>query len=435
MPIDVDGQRIFETARADRELAYKLRGFTGRVRLGILGHSFDLLFENGTATALEAPTGGADFTLEGTEEFWNGSLGSQPPTFGYISVTTAGMNGLSLNGDFVSVVAPWFGGWQRLYIVVRAAILGSVERAPFRDPYRETDNAIGRYIYITANDQEARVYYETAGTGPIPLLLQATAGADGRQYRHLLADPRMQERFTMYAYDLPYHGKSLPPVGVRWWEQPYTTTRDELMNWAVALADALGLENPYFMGCSVGGQMALDLAAEHPDRFGAFISLNGWYDLPSLPEGFSNDMFRTPAISSDYAPQLNFGATAPTAPEPNAHELYWIYRSSFPGIYAGDNDYFAYGHDLKENGHKIDAHAKPVYVITGDYEASLHDDVHGAAAVERNIAGAKHINLPRLGHFAPSDDPIAFNDAIVPILDEVIERAKAGAGAPAGASA
>jgi hypothetical protein len=61
--------------------------------------------------------------------------------------------------------------------------------------------------------------------------------------------------------------------------------------------------------------------------------------------------------------------------------------------------------------------------------------VHGAPAVERNIAGAKHINPPRLGHFAPSDDPIAFDDAIVPILDEVIEQAKAGAGDPAGASA
>ncbi len=205
MPIDVDGQKIFETARADKELAYKLRGFTGRVRLGILGQNFDLLFENGTATTLEAPTGEADFAMEGSEEFWNNSLASRTPSYGYDSVTSAGMSGLSLSGDFTGVVAPWFGGWQRLYIVVRAAIVGPVERTAFRDPYRETDNAIGRYVYITANDQESRVYYETAGNGPIPLMLQATAGADGRQYRHLLADPRMQERFTMYAYDLPYH--------------------------------------------------------------------------------------------------------------------------------------------------------------------------------------------------------------------------------------
>jgi hypothetical protein len=35
----------------------------------------------------------------------------------------------------------------------------------------------------------------------------------------------MQERFTMYAYDLPYHGKSLPPIGVRWWEETYRPGR------------------------------------------------------------------------------------------------------------------------------------------------------------------------------------------------------------------
>ena len=50
MPIDVDRHKVFETARADRELAYELRGFTGRVRLGIVGQRLDLLFENRTAT-------------------------------------------------------------------------------------------------------------------------------------------------------------------------------------------------------------------------------------------------------------------------------------------------------------------------------------------------------------------------------------------------
>jgi len=86
----------------------------------------------------------------------------------------------------------------------------------------------------------------------------------------------------------------------------------------VAIADTLDLDNPYFMGCSVGGQLSLDLAAERGDRFGAFISINGWYGNPELPAGFSNDTFRTPSIADSYAPALNFGATAPQAPEPNA---------------------------------------------------------------------------------------------------------------------
>ncbi|WP_052658967.1 alpha/beta fold hydrolase [Streptomyces sp. MNU77] len=419
----IDRQKILAAAGSDKELTYKLRTYSGRVRFGLPGAAFDLLIDDGTAVKIGDTEGNADVTFAAPEEFWTTALASAVPAPGYESVTSGMGNGLRVEGDFVHVVAPWQTGWARLYQVVREAVAGAAPRKPFQDPYRETDTAVGRYTYVTADGQEARVYYETAGTGPIPLLLQATAGADGRQYRHLLADPRMQERFTMYAYDLPYHGKSLPPVGARWWEEAYLPTRETLIGWAVAIADTLGLENPFFMGCSVGGQLALDLAAEHGDRFGAFISLNGWYDRPPLPEGFSNDMFRTPAVPDSYAPALNLGATSPLAPEANAHEAYWIYRSAFPGIYAGDNDYFAHYHDLGENGHKIDAHAKPVYVVTGEYDAAAHDEVHGAPAVETNIPGARFVNVPGLGHFAPCDDPVGFNDAIVPILDEVIAKA------------
>ena len=72
------------------------------------------------------------------------------------------------------------------------------------------DTAVGRYVYLPIDGIEYRVYFEEAGTG-IPLLLQHTAGADGRQWRHLLEDTELQQHFHMLAYDLPYHARSLPP--------------------------------------------------------------------------------------------------------------------------------------------------------------------------------------------------------------------------------
>jgi hypothetical protein len=48
----------------------------------------------------------------------------------------------------------------------------------------------------------------------------------------------------MIAYDLPYHGKSLPPLLDRWWEQPYKPSGKYLMHRVVAIADALSLEQP-----------------------------------------------------------------------------------------------------------------------------------------------------------------------------------------------
>lgn len=419
---DIDHDKILTAVSSDKELQYKLRTFDGFVRLELPGRPLNLAVVNGAVAKAASSDTQPDITFSAPDHVWKSAFASAMPPPGFESLTMAMFQGLTLSGDFIRAIAPWQSGWGRLYQLVREAVAGAPERKPFQDPFRDTDTAIGRYAYITAGGAEARIYYETAGTGPIPLMLQATAGADGRQYRHLLADPRMQERFTMYAYDLPFHGKSLPPIGVRWWEQPYLPTREYFIDWAVAIADNLELENPYFMGCSVGGQLALDLAAERGDRFGAFISLNGWYDMPPQ-QAFSNDVFRTPAVADSYAPALNFGATAPNAPEPNAHEVYFIYRSSFPGLYAGDNDYFAHYHDLKQNGHKIDAHAKPVYVVTGEYDPASNDAEHGGPAVAKYIPGAKFIQAKDLGHFAPSDDPIGFGDTIVEILDQVIAQA------------
>ena len=82
------------------------------------------------------------------------------------------------------------------------------------------DAAVGRYVYLTIDDVEYRVYFEETGHG-IPLLLQHTAGADARQWRHLLEDVELQAHFRLIAYDLPYHAKSVPPISVEWRAEEY----------------------------------------------------------------------------------------------------------------------------------------------------------------------------------------------------------------------
>ena len=75
------------------------------------------------------------------------------------------------------------------------------------------ESSVGRYVFIEVAGVEYRVYFEECGSG-IPLLLQHTAGSDGRQWRHLLANPAVTNHFRVIAADLPYHGKSLPPTGI-----------------------------------------------------------------------------------------------------------------------------------------------------------------------------------------------------------------------------
>ena len=101
------------------------------------------------------------------------------------------------------------------------------------------DTAIGRYVYISIDGVEYRVYFEEAGRG-IPILLQHTAGADGRQWRHLLEDTELQRDFRMIAYDLPYHAKSVPPTGIEWWRSEYKLTKDFLLKFVTTLAARTG---------------------------------------------------------------------------------------------------------------------------------------------------------------------------------------------------
>src|SRR5258707_11781281 len=111
---------------------------------------------------------------------------------------------------------------------------------------------IGRYVRLEIDDVPHRVYFEEAGQG-IPLVCLHTAGADNRQYRHLLADPEITRRFRVLAFDMPWHGKSTPPDG--WQEGEYRLTTASYTAAIRAFCHALELDRPVVMGCSIGGPL------------------------------------------------------------------------------------------------------------------------------------------------------------------------------------
>lgn len=412
-----DSERFADLVQRDRELAWKLRDLSrALLRIELPEGALDLVVEDGRVAAVRAAGGAADLTLAGLPGAWD-ALGRNPPPPGIESLALAASSGVTLRGDMARLVAPYHPAWERIFQLVGELLRGPVQRRDASpEPFRETDNAVGRYVWVTVVGIDYRVFYETAGTGATPLVLQHTAGCDGRQYRHLLADPALQREFTMIAYDLPYHGRSLPPSSREWWAEGYSPELTWYVAAVVAICDALALERPVFMGCSVGGQLALDLAAFAPDRFRAVVALNGWHDMRAM-EGFSNDVFRSPAISDNYFSSNCYGATAPTAPEANRQETYWIYRSNYPGIYAGDNDYFMFRHDLRRDGYRIDTGRVAVFAVAGEYDPSTRRP-GGLQEIAAKLPGVRCIELPGLSHFAPSDDPVGFNQAILPILRE-----------------
>lgn len=277
------------------------------------------------------------------------------------------------------------------------------------------ESIVGRYLNAPINGDEYRIYFEEAGSG-IPLLLQHTAGADGRQWRFVLEDEELQARFRMIAYDLPFHGKSVPPTGKAWWREEYRLTKDFFMRVPVMLADALDCDSPAYMGSSIGGHLAVDLALHHGDRFRAVVGLEA---SAYTPGGFIDEFYH-PEISNDFKASLMYGLMAPMSPEALRHETRWVYSQGAPAVFKGDLYYYSIDHDLREEAARIDTNRCSVDILNGEYDWSGTPEL--GAELAAMIPGARYRTMKGLGHFPMSENPEVFLREIKPVLGRIADR-------------
>jgi pimeloyl-ACP methyl ester carboxylesterase len=272
----------------------------------------------------------------------------------------------------------------------------------------------GHYIELELDGLPHRVYFEEAGEG-VPLLCQHTAGAHGTQWRHLLAAEAVTRNFRVIAYDLPYHGKSLPPEGKAWWSEEYKLTKSFLMQVPVALSRALELDRPAFMGSSIGGHLALDLAQHHAHDFRAVIGLEAAAETP----GGYLDIFNHPRVSNAFKASMMYGLTAASAPERYRRETEWVYSQGAPPVFKGDLYYYSVDHRMSDADlASIDTSRCAVHLLTGEYDWTAPPAVSKAAADQ--IPGATFQSMEGLGHFPMCEDPEKFLSAIQGVLDKVL---------------
>lgn len=278
------------------------------------------------------------------------------------------------------------------------------------------DSTTGRYVYLVIDGIEYRVYFEEAGAG-VPIVLQHTAGADGRQWRHFLEDRDLQRDFRLIAYDLPYHGKSVPPTEVEWWRKEYRLTKDFLVKFVVALSRELELDRPVYMGSSIGGHLATDLAMHVADKFRAIIGLEAAIATP----GGYDDQWSHPRVSNEYKASVMYGLMSPTAPDKYRRETAWVYSQGAPPVFKGDLYYYSVDHNLSENAENISTARTPLYLLTGEYDWASTPAMSEELAAR--IKGAKYQTMTGLGHFPMSEDPARFRSYIRPVLDEILKSA------------
>ena len=270
----------------------------------------------------------------------------------------------------------------------------------------------GRYLHLLIDGVTNRIYFEEAGRG-IPLVCLHTAGSDGRQYRHLLNDSAVTQHYRVLAFDLPRHGKSLPPEG--WQTQEYRLTMYAYTEFIRQFCRALELERPVVIGCSIGGRIVLHLAAAHAREFRALIGLQAadfqapWFDTTWVHHPEVN--------GAEACAGLMSGLMAPQGPEPSRWETLWHYMQGAPGVFKGDLHFYRVDGDLRGRMSTIDTEVCPLYLLTGEYDYSCAPE--DTLRTAQDIVGAKVTIMQELGHFPMSENPAQFRKYLLPVLEEI----------------
>jgi pimeloyl-ACP methyl ester carboxylesterase len=400
--------------KADVELAHL--GAQADVCFAIQSGSVaaSLRFAAGKLDAIRAGTQAAEFTLRAPAGVWASFLEAVPPApYHHVLAMKMRVPEFAAEGDESSLLrfahlvrrtlelARWIAN-GRAASALRPESQGAAWQPQVRDAI------VGRYAFIDIEGRKHRIYYEQSGSGR-DLLFLHTAGADTRQFHRLMNDAGLVREWRMTAFDLPWHGKSLPPEGAIPGEWRLDTSR--YVKCIEAAIHELELKRPVLMGSSMGGQICLEMAIRHADRLGGVIACEACDRITGRAVPFAKHALFNQTLT---VPEWIYGLMSPTTPRARAMEIWWHYSQGGYGVFHGDIEFYAHDWDAHERVKLIDTRRCPVIMLTGEYDFSCTPEASRATAAK--IAGAEFQMMKGLGHFPMTENPDAFLEYLRPAL-------------------
>ncbi len=356
------------------------------------------------------------FTLAAPDPVWTKFLSPVPPRHHHaIFAMLARVPEFAVRGDRLAFL-------QHCHVVRRVLEIGKwlalgrpapvpVSLQPPLGSVLPSPDVTGTYLPVKAGGTIYSVYHEHAGSGR-DLLCLHTAGADGRQFHRLMADPRIAGSHRMVAFDLPWHGRSPPPAGAI--PGSWRLNTELYVSLVMGFVEAARLERPIVLGASMSGEICLELAYRHPDAFAGIIACEASERIERRQTPFSNH----PQINAAYfVPEWIRGLIAPQSPAECAAEIAWHYAQGGPGVFFGDIEFYSGDWDASERVGRIDTNRCPLHMLTGEYDYSC--TVEHSAATAAKIPGARFQSMRGIGHFPFAENPALFADYLLPILREI----------------
>lgn len=359
--------------------------------------------------------GGPAFSLSAPMAVWDKVLQPLPPRHHHsIFALRMRVPEFSIGGDelaFVQHCRPA----RRLLEIGRWTRAGHAGPAPatLRPTLAEPAPAAitGRYLPVQADGTDWRIHAESAGSGR-DLLCLHTAGADGRQFHRLMADPRLTRDWRLTAFDLPWHGRSPPPPGA----QPgdWRLTTDRYVEIIMGVIRAAGLDRPVVLGASMSGEICLELALRHPEAFGGIVACEASAHIEGRRVGWAEH----PQVDQMvFTPEWIEGLMAPQSPASCATDVWWHYSQGGHATFARDIDFYSGEWDARDRVHRIDTRRCPLFMLTGEYDYSC--TAEHSAATAALIPGVRFAMMPGIGHFPFAENPPLFAQHLLPVLDEL----------------
>ncbi|CAL5872031.1 uncharacterized protein PFLUO_LOCUS6288 [Penicillium psychrofluorescens] len=331
-------------------------------------------------------------------------------------------SGVGISGD-ISAFSKSVGVWRIVLETAREImhnqpVLAIDQNAD--DGSVEEDSIVGKYIWLKISAfGQTKIFYECAGHGPKHILWLHTAGADSRQFHELMNNKSLQERYTMYAFDMPAHGRSSP--GSKQVPQGYANSEEVYIEVIHEVIKKLHLMQPIVSGASMAGHICLAVALRAQEMgVGGVIPVEAAEYLPLVQPPYELGGHFNESIIN---PERVCGMTSPTSTKARKQLIWWIYSSQAARVFQGDLQFYFKGWDGRNRLEHIDTSRCPVYMLTGEYDYSCTPEVSAAAAAK--IPGAQFEKMDCMGHFPMTEDPEQFLVYLNRALD-FIEKSRIG---------
>lgn len=236
-----------------------------------------------------------------------------------------------------------------------------------------------------------------------------TAGRETRQYHGIMEI--FDEKYEVIAFDMPAHGKS--------WPLPGNKAIDDYREYSAfvwAFIQAMNIEKPIVIGCSIGGNMVYHIAETYPVT--AIVSMQGSARIKAMNTAYSAtvDLLDNPYVSCQHS-HFDFSESliGRNCPADAADFIMWGVAQECGIAKKGDLSIYN-NYDVTGDLDKITC---PVMVIRGEDDWNVPE--HYAKTAMDGLVNAKKVlwrPVPGYGHFIILEAP----EIVCSLLEEFMNE-------------